>query len=144
MHSLFTFKSLQSFILVVSTMLKECLYVYFSSALDAAGRRTSLLRAYSLLLTDICRDSGTEFINGRFSEDDISADLNGFFTNDGTRCMLKGKDIDQLDSALPFVATSVDRAIGKQHRYPMKHVDISFSNLRQMLNCRALEHVQAL
>lgn len=57
---------------------------------------------------------------------------------------MKGKGSDQVDSLLPFVAASVDRARGNQRSHPTTHVRINISKLQQLLNRKKSEQEQVL
>lgn len=67
-----------------------------------------LLKACSLLLTAVWKDSRTESINVNFTKEDILADLKALVTNNGIRYKLERKDLSQPDSVVLFVAALVD------------------------------------
>lgn len=104
------------------------------SAFAAAGLRTSLLRGCNLLLMGMRECIGSEAISVDFSNGNILAELNGIYTNNEIKNMPEGNDFDQRDSMLQFAAAFLDKAMGKEHSHPMRHVYTSFSELRNLLN----------
>lgn len=88
-----------------------------------------MLRACKSLLKTIRRDRGAETINVGFLKEDISDDMNGLYTSKEVRRMLDGKDFDELDSVLPFVAGFDDTALCEQNLHPMTHVHTNFRSL---------------
>lgn len=54
------------------------------------------------------------------------SDLNGLYTNNVITGMLEGKDLYQLDSVFPLIATYVEKAVGEEYRHTTAHVHTTF------------------
>lgn len=57
---------------------------------------------------------------------------------------VKGKDVEQLNSMLPFVEAFIDRAMDGRHFRSMINVHTNLFELWYLLNCKSVKQVQAL
>lgn len=125
-------------------LLEKCITINISPTPAATFRRTFLLRAYSLLLTGIGRDSGTATINVRFFEKiRLHWPECALFKHQNRQHA--GRKINKTFGfhAL-FVAFSVYRPVGEELLRPMSHVYKNLSELRPMLIRERMQHEPSL
>lgn len=115
-------------------MLEERVLIFISSVPAAAARRKSKLYACNLLFTVMCRGGGAETMNVDFFKEEVSTDLNGYYTYHIPGSKLKGKYFEQLYSIFHFVAASVNGVMAEEQQQPVTHVHTSFSELRHPLD----------
>lgn len=132
--TLFTFESMRTSIYPMSKMLNACTFILILSAFASVGCRTSLLTDCSTLLTAVFGNSGIETIYTDSWKEDVFADLNRFYTNNGIKEMLGETDFVKLNSVLAYAPAFVDRRMGQQHSHPMTLTHKNIFEIQHLLD----------
>lgn len=93
----------------------------YSHTLEPAEKRRkksslemSLLKACSRILAHVEERCALRGLHLNFAKNEIAAQLNGLFTEDGIRGLLEGKNHYGVDMVFPFLVSSFDRSTGSE------------------------------
>ena len=131
----FSFEPLHNFHLDVSKLIKICMYNRLSSHTSFSPHgsvkklRRKILRGCNDLLACYERESYISGLTFDNSSPDISDKLDGFFTEDGIRGMLEGKDYKAVDMVFPFVGAFIDMCCGDEESCPITKISSQYTEI---------------